>query len=437
MTRPKGKIPVATLGASTIRSPLPLSNTLGDGIGRFIPEDTWVRYEIEVPPGGAPEEGLLFEKAGPREHIYFDPKQTKTAIVTCGGLCPGLNNVIRSVFLELHHNYGAAEVLGLRYGYRGLNPENGHAPIRLTTEHVERIDKRGGTILGTSRGAEDASVMVDFLESEGVSILFCLGGDGTLRGAHRIYEELKRRGAEIAVVGIPKTIDNDIQYCWRTFGYFTALETAREILNYAHNEARSALNGIGLIKVMGRHAGFIAAGATLASQEVNFTLIPEVPFELDGENGFLKALADRVVSRGHAVIVIAEGAGQRLFESAREERDASGNPRYHDIGVFLKERIGEYLKSREIPFDLKYIDPSYIIRSVPANSEDSIICDQFARRAVHAAMAGRTDVMIGFANGAFFHAPLEMVTSGKKRLCPEEELWTSVLAATGQPRWLR
>ncbi|MBN1343770.1 MAG: ATP-dependent 6-phosphofructokinase [Phycisphaerae bacterium] len=434
MTERMEKIAVRMLGECRFASPLSLSNEVGDGVGNFVRDDTWVRYQIEVRGEGSTSGGPLFEKAGPRERLFFSPTQTKAAIVTCGGLCPGLNNVIRSAFLELHYNYGVPQVLGLRYGYRGLNPVRGHSPIRLTPEMVERVDKQGGTFLGTSRGAEEAAVMVDYLQRERIDVLFCVGGDGTLRGAHHIQEEIQRRGGEIAVVGIPKTIDNDIQYCWRTFGYGTSLETAREILQYAHNEAKSALNGIGLVKVMGRDAGFIAAGAALASQEANFTLIPEVPLVLDGEKGFLHVLERRLVARGHAVIVVAEGAGQDLFEVAGDERDASGNPRHHDIGTYLKARISEHLRARHVPFDLKYIDPSYIIRSVPANSEDSILCDQFARRAVHAAMSGRTDVSVGFANGAFFHVPLAMVTSGKKQVNPEGEMWLSVLAATGQPR---
>ena len=436
-----GKVRVSTLGPCTLASPLPMSTRVGDGIGNFVAEDTWVRYRIVVPAGtedpGSMDPGPLFEKAGPREKLFFDPGRTRAAVVTCGGLCPGLNNVLRSLYLEMHHNYGVPEVLGIRYGFRGLNPINGLAPLRLTPVIVERIDKQGGTILGTSRGVEDPATMVDFLRSEKVDILFCVGGDGTLRGAHHLHEEIARQDERIAVVGIPKTIDNDVPYCFRSFGYTSALQTARDMLKYAHNEARSVLNGIGLVKLMGRDAGYITAGATLASQDVNFTLIPEVPFDLEGEGGFLAALEKRLLRRGHALVVVAEGAGQNLFDTVRKDRDASGNPRYNDIGPFLKHKISDHLKSRRIPFDLKYIDPSYLIRSVPADGEDSILCDQFARRAVHAAMAGRTDVMIGFANNAFFHVPLARVAAARKRISPEDEIWISVLATTGQARTFR
>ncbi|MEW6747756.1 MAG: ATP-dependent 6-phosphofructokinase [Planctomycetota bacterium] len=428
---------VARLGPARLKSPLPLSTVVGDGLGDFVLEDTWIRYNIEVSPGDSAIPDLLFEKAGPREHIFFAPAETKAAIVTCGGLCPGLNTVIRSLFLELHHNYGVADVVGIRFGYRGLNPAHGHPPVRLTPSAVEGIDSQGGTILGTSRGSEDPAVMVDFLLREHIDILFCAGGDGTLRGAHALQEEISRRGVAIAVIGIPKTIDNDVAFCSRTFGFSTALQMARGVLACAHTEATSALNGIGLVKLMGRDAGFVAAGATLASQEVNFTLIPEVPFDLEGEHGFLRALEKRLEARGHALIVVAEGTGQSLFQAEREERDASGNPRYHDVGLLLKQEISDHLRSTGMPFDLKYVDPSYIIRSVAANTDDNILCDQFARCAVHAAMAGCTDTMIGFANGALFLTPLTLVTTEKKRIDPESDFWRSVLATTGQPARMR
>jgi 6-phosphofructokinase 1 len=401
--------------------------------GRFVTDDTFVRYHVEV-RGEGPDEDLLFEKAGPREAVFFDPARTRAAIVTCGGLCPGLNNVIRSAFLELYHNYGVRDVMGIRYGFRGLNPDAGLDLLRLTPDRVENIAESGGTILGTSRGHQDAGVMVDTLEREGINLLLCLGGDGTQRGAHRIYEAVTRRGLPIAIVGIPKTIDNDVQFCQVTFGYNTAIDAARVALRSAHWEARSAFNGVGLLKCMGRESGFIAVGATLASGDVNFTLIPEIPFRLEGPGGFLEALEKRLQRRHHAVVVVAEGAGQDLFEAVRDERDASGNIRYHDIGLFLKQRITEHFTARSIPIDLKYIDPSYVIRAVPANCHDSLLCDQLARRAVHAGMSGRTDLIVGFWNRSFMHVPIPLATASTKRIDPDGEHWASVLSATGQPR---
>ena len=429
-------VTVKSLGQTRVKSPLNLSTSLGDGVRNFTDDDVRVRYKIEIGPEENGDELVSFEKSGPRETIYFSPEETKAAIVTCGGLCPGINNVIRSIFLELYHNYGVKDVLGIRFGYQGMNRAKGKPPILMTPEFVEHIHRKGGSVLGSSRGAEDPADIVDYLEKALVNILFCIGGDGTQRGAHDIAEEIARRGLEIAVVGIPKTIDNDIMYVWRTFGYSTAVETARDVIDCAHMEAKGAPNGIGLVKVMGRDAGFIAAGATTASQEVNFTLIPEEPFSLAGEGGFLEVLKKRILTRGHAVVVVAEGAGQDLIEEEATGRDTSGNIKYKDIGVFLKKKIEDSFAGDNTPCAVKYIDPSYIIRSVPANGEDSVFCDALARNAVHAAMAGKTDMLVGLWYDVFIHVPIELAVSGKKCIDLESSLWWGVLSATGQPRML-
>ena len=355
------------------------------------------------------------------------------AIVTCGGLCPGLNNVIRSLVLELHFNYRVSEVLGLRHGYMGLNPSIGESPLRLTPEVVSKIHKDGGTMLGTSRGPQDSAVMADYLEREQIDMLFAIGGDGTQRGAHALAEEVRRRDRPIAIVGIPKTIDNDVAYCSRSFGFFTAVEMAAEVIHLRPQRGQERPRGIGLVKVMGRHAGFIACMATLANQDVNYTLIPEVPFDLEGPHGLLAHLERRMDRKGHAVLLVAEGAGQHLFEVGDIGRDASGNRVLKDIGPFLKYQIVDYFQRLGKPVDLKYIDPSYIIRSVAANTDDSILCDQYARRAAHAAMAGKTDLIISFLNQNFVHVPIDMVTRDTRKVNLDGETWTSVLAATGQP----
>jgi 6-phosphofructokinase 1 len=371
--------------------------------------------------------------AGPRAQLFFDPKQTRAAIVTCGGLCPGLNDVIRSLFLELHHAYGVKEVLGFRGGYQGLDPARGAEPIVLTPEFVNNIHKEGGTVLGTSRGPVDIGLAVDNLIRRGVNLLFTIGGDGTQRGGNELFQEAKKRGHPLAVVGIPKTVDNDVPFVARTFGYLTAVQEAAKVLDRAHTEARSVANGIALVKLMGRHAGFIAGGATVASQDVNFTLVPEVPFQLEGERGFLNALKQRILKRAHAVVVVAEGAGQDLLAAGGGERDASGNAKLQDIGLFLRERIETYFKAEKIPAVMRYFDPSYIVRSSPANAEDSILCDFFGRHAAHAAMAGKTGLAIGYLHNRFIHVPIELLTSRRKQLDPDGLAWSAVLAATGQP----
>lgn len=422
---------IETLGACAFPSPLRLNETHGDAIGDFVSDQTRIRYQVEIPAGGEMDHETFFEKAGPRQQLFFDPAQTRAAIVTCGGLCPGLNNVIRSVFLEFYHNYGVRDVLGIRYGFRGLT-FNGPAPIPLTLEMVEDIHREGGTILSSSRGNQSIPEMVDFLVANKINILICIGGDGTQRGTHAIAMEIQKRGLPIAIVGVPKTIDNDIQFVRQTFGYYTAIESARSILDGAHCESKGAPNGIGLVKLMGRDSGFIAAGAAIASQEVNFVLIPEIPIHLEGPKGFLNTLYQRVIARQHAVVVVAEGAGQDLIPGDLGV-DASGNKRHADIGIFLRNAINAYFAAQGTEVNLKYIDPSYSIRSIPANSRDAHICDTYARHAVHAAMAGKTDLIIGDWYSAFVHVPISAAVARRKIIDPESSLWTSVISTTGQP----
>jgi 6-phosphofructokinase 1 len=406
------------------RFPSPLASPVSDGV--CVPESI-VRVDGDIEPC------TTWEVAGPRERLYFEPASLRAAVVTCGGLCPGLNNVLRSLVLHLHHLYGARRILGVRYGYAGLDPDARHAPIELTPASVGRIHRLGGSMLGTSRGPVPLERMLATLRRLEIGALFCVGGDGTLRGAHALSEAARAAGHPLAVVGIPKTIDNDIQHVSRSFGFRTAVEAAREILDAAHNEATSTRNGVSIVKLMGREAGFLAAEAALASQDANFVLVPEVPFQLAGPRGFLAALDARLDAAGHALIVVAEGAGQEHVGHGTHEQDASGNRVLGDIGVFLKERIGAHLRARGIPFALRYIDPSYSIRSRPANCEDSILCDQLARRAADAALAGKTDLVVASVHDVYVHLPLESVTGMKRALDPEGEPWRSVLASTGQP----
>jgi len=421
---------VAQLGTCNIPSPLKRK-----GKTRFVAESARVVYQTEVDLGALNGPGLLLERGGARERIYFDPERTTVAIVTCGGLSPGLNNVIRSIFLELCHNYGVNRVLGIRNGYMGLNPESGFEPIELTSARVEEINDLGGTMLGTSRGPQDPAVMADFLVSHDIDVLFTVGGDGTQRGADALSQEVTRRGLQKAIVGVPKTIDNDIAFVEMTFGFATAIEQGAEVVRRAHVEARAVPNGIGLVKVMGRDAGFVAAGAAVASQEANFVLVPEVSFPLDGKDGFLTALEHRIRNRGHAVVVASEGAGQHLIDRADLVRDQSGNVKHADVGAFLGDRIKQHFAERSIPMYLRYIDPSYAIRSVPANAWDRYLSDRMARNAVHAAMAGKTDLIVGGWANKSTHVPIDVVVSQKKHMSLNGDLWNAVLATTGQPRW--
>jgi 6-phosphofructokinase 1 len=374
------------------------------------------------------------EPGGPREFIYFDPARTRVGIVTCGGLCPGLNNVIRGLVLELSENYGVTDIVGFRDGYRGL--VSGAEPVPLTPALVADIHNRGGTILGTSRGGQDTDEVVASLARAGVSVLMVIGGDGSLRGAQEIADAAAARGMALSVVGVPKTIDNDVPYIDHSFGFQTAFGRATDSIKAAHTEASSTPNGVGLVKLMGRHSGFIACYAALASHDVDFVLVPEVPFWLAGDGGFLACLRQRVRQRGHAVIVVAEGAGQDLCASDGA-RDASGNARLADIGQLLRERITADFAAAGAELSLRYVDPGYAIRSVPANGYDAVYCLRLAQAAVHAAMAGRTAMVVGRWHGRFVHLPIALATGSRNQVDPDGDLWMSVLEATGQPPHFR
>lgn len=400
---------------------------------RTISDGSRVPLRIVIDPQQPAGETLQFELAGPRAKLFFDSASVCAGIVTCGGLCPGLNNVVRSLVRELWFGYGVRQILGFRDGYMGLDPARGRAPLELNPDAVDDIHKEGGTVLGTSRGPVDVHAVVSNLIQRGVNILFTIGGDGTQRGGNDLYNEAMARGHLLAVVGVPKTIDNDVAFVSRSFGYLTSVEESAKVLHCAHTEAKSVPNGIAIVKLMGRHAGFIAAGATIASQDVNFCLVPEVPFKLDGESGLLATLTKRMRERSHALVVVAEGAGQDLLAAEGNARDASGNIKLEDIGPFLRKKIEEHFKAAGIQVVIRYFDPSYMIRSVPADSEDSILCDLFARNAVHAAMAGKTGLVIGLIHDQFIHVPIALLTSQTKRMDVNGAAWQAVLATTRQP----
>jgi len=417
---------IVSLGPAKIPNPMPHA--------RFIKNSSAILMNITAKDvcNGAPHDLLSLEEAGPRNNIYFDPSKTKCAIVTCGGLCPGINDVIRAIVMTAHHNYGVASLLGILYGLEGFIPKYGHEVMELTPESVAEVHEFGGTMLGTSRGPQPADEIVDALERMNVNVLFMIGGDGTMRAAGKILKEIEKRNLKISIIGIPKTIDNDISFVPQSFGFDTAVEKATESIRSAHTEAVGGPNGIGMVKLMGRESGFIAAQATLALKEVNFVLVPEQRFDLQGPNGLLAALENRLKSRGHAVIVVAEGAGQDLLETSGKT-DASGNPVLGDIAALLKTEIGKYFQEKGVDLTFKFIDPSYIIRSVPANANDRIYCGFLGQSAVHAAMAGKTGMVVSKMHDRYVHLPLDLVTRKRQKLDITSNYWHSVLESTGQP----
>ena len=427
---------VATLGPCTIESPMQRHWAQAGEMEIFVSdEDKILLDDSFTSVSGAltrSERLPAFELAGPRRSIFFDPAKTSCAIVTCGGLCPGINDVIRGLTMQAYSRYGVQKIYGIRYGYEGLIKDYGHPVSELTPDAVRNIHTLGGSILGTSRGPQDAVKIVERLCELNINVLFIIGGDGTLRGADRIAAESQRRNHAIAIVGIPKTIDNDILFTDKSFGYETACAAAAQATRVAHTEACTVRNGIGMVKLMGRHSGFIACSAALATNEADFVLIPEVSFSLEGENGLLEALHRCILQKGNALIVVAEGAGQELFNDSIKDTDPSGNILFKDIGLLLKRHIEKYFKERSLDVRFKYIDPSYMIRGVPANPHDSIYCAHLAQNAVHAAMAGKTGVAMGCWHGHYVHVPIGLAVAGRKQVDPKGDLWHSLIEATGQ-----
>jgi len=406
----------------------------------YVSDDEYIIYDVQASPDETftYAKNELVEKAGPRKEIFFDPSKVHAGIVTCGGLCPGLNQVIRAIVMTLWYQYGVRSIFGIRFGYRGFLPDYHLPEIHLTPDIVVDIHQMGGTILGSSRGGGDRiSDIVDSMERMNLSMLFTIGGDGTQKGALKIAEEVHKRGMKIAVVGIPKTIDNDLSFIQKSFGFETAVSKAVEAVAGAHVEAHDAVNGVGIVKLMGRESGFIAAHTALGTNDVNYVLIPEVPFDLYGEKGLFEHVKRRLASRNHALIVAAEGAGQDIMEKVPKDVDASGNKKLGDFGVYLREQMLAYFQQQRIDINLKYIDPSYIIRSLPADPGDAVYCNRLGTNAVHAAMSGRTQMLISLINNTFVHVPMHLAVMKRNRVDPEGPLWRDVLIGTGQPAWMK
>ena len=427
------KFKIQELGAQTLQNHLDICSK------RFVKNDKkvalhpYLYQQKHQQEQWSMEDHSGFEVAGPREKIYFDPRKVRVAIVSCGGLCPGINAVIRALVMHLSYRYKVKDIFGIKYGYQGLSQNGDHSFVRLHPESLVDLHETGGSFLGSSRGAPSAQEMLTSLADQKINILFTIGGDGTMRGARAISQASQQMGYHLSVIGVPKTIDNDIPYVKQSFGFDTAVSIAHQAIQSAHLEAEGYQNGIGMVKLMGRQSGYIAASATLAAGHVNFCLVPEVPFELEGKNGLFTLLEQRLKSRKHALIVVAEGAGQHFFKNIDLGRDASGNPKLANIGLYLKDRISEYFKSKHQSISMKYIDPSYLIRSAPANPSDQLFCARLAQNAVHAAMAGKTEMLIGYWHGSMTHVPLSALDDYRQAINPDGNLWFNVLETTGQP----
>ncbi|KAM0874388.1 hypothetical protein ACQ4PT_037464 [Festuca glaucescens] len=399
----------------------------------FVNSDDTVPEKVVIQKNS--QRGVHFRRAGPRQRVYFEPEDVKACIVTCGGLCPGLNTVIRELVCGLSHMYNVNDIFAIQNGYKGFYSSN---YLPMTPKSVNDIHKRGGTVLGSSRGGHDTNKIVDNIQDRGINQVYIIGGDGTQKGAYEIFKEIRRRGLKVAVAGIPKTIDNDIAVIDKSFGFDTAVEEAQRAIDAAHVEASSAENGIGLVKLMGRYSGFIAMYATLASRDVDCCLIPESPFYLEGKGGLFEYIEKRLKENNHMVIVVAEGAGQDLIAKSipvADQLDASGNKLLLDVGLWLTHKIKDYCKSKKMEMTIKYIDPTYMIRAIPSNASDNVYCTLLAHSAIHGAMAGYS-FTVGMVNGRHAYIPFHRVTSTRNKVKITDRMWARLLSSTNQPSFL-
>ena len=416
---------VARLGEGKIDSPCAgraLTNERIDldvGLGLQTDYENLQRYSLEL--------------AGARKKIYFDPQKMRVAIVSCGGICPGINSVIKSIVNTAHRVYGIPSIYGFRFGLNGLNPKYHLEYLTLTPERVNTIDLAGGSFLGTSRGPQPSDVIVDTLIRMNISCLFVIGGDGTMRAAHAIHKQIAAQGMNISVIGVPKTIDNDINFVQESFGFNTAVEKAADVIDNAFIEASSVYNGLAFVNLMGRESGFIAASASLSALETDLVLIPEVRLDDELLEGMFTHLEACVRRKNYAIAVVAEGAGQELFPEETLEVDASGNVKFKDSTKFIMEKSLQFLREKGLDCYPKYFAPGYLIRSVPANAYDKAYSSQLGALAVHACMSGHTDLVVTKLNGNYVYIPLELVTREKKRINIHSLYWRSVLEKTGQP----
>ncbi len=416
------RTPIRRIAPATLASPWR---------GARVDDDAFI-LETPVGPPAPEHASARFELAGARDRLALGPG-ARAGILTAGGLCPGVNDVVRGLVMTLWHGYGVRAIVGIRHGYAGLARASGPDTMELVPDTVRDAHREAGSLLGTARGQHDCADVANAVESLGLDALFCIGGDGTLRGARALDAELERRARAVAVIAIPKTIDNDIPHCSRTFGFVTAVEEAARAIAAAHAEAAAHACGVAIVQLMGRESGFIAAAASLACPDVNFCLVPEARFALRGEAGLIAAVEKRLRERAHAVVVAAEGAGAHLWEEHERTRDASGNVKLPSIGERLERELAAGLASAGLKPVIKLIDPSYMIRSCVADSDDRILCMHLAQAAAHAAMSGRSGLVVALMGDRIAHVPLEDACCGRKRLDLEGDLWQAVLASTGQP----
>jgi len=316
----------------------------------------------------------------------------RLAILTSGGDCPGLNAVIRAVVRTAtdHYQY---ECVGIKNGWKGAAVGD---IIPLPPLSVSGILYRGGTILGTSRfnplkDGETTARILENLTLHRIGAVICVGGDGTLRASH----EIARMG--VNVVGVPKTIDNDIQATDVTFGFHTAVQIVTDAIDRLHSTAESH-NRIMILETMGRNTGWIALSAGLAGG-ADLILIPERPFSYDK---ICAMLTERHKRKSFSIVVVAEGAYPEGGEAVNiGALDAFGRPRLGGIGFELAHEI-----EMRTSIEARVTVLGYVQRGGTPVAFDRILATRFGVAAVEAVAAGKFDHFIALRGEELVAVPI-------------------------------
>jgi 6-phosphofructokinase 1 len=468
-------------------------------------------YPITQPTSGpslcscAVKGQLTFAEAGPRNMLRFPghhKKLLKVGVLVSGGIAPGINAVISGIVQRhvLYHTPQITDlrvpgktprsytlqVFGFRNGFAGLLAGDdvtvlydSDSPDEKLRAHLRRIANRGGSEIGTSRyddllstadpdkREKDLDQVAENLANRHFDILYVIGGDGSMRAAHATWKRSRDNGKSLSVIGVPKTMDNDILWVWQSFGFLSAVEKAREALQQLHTEATSNPR-LCVVQLFGSDSGFVVSHAALASGVCDAALIPEVPFTM-------KKLADYITERlskrfrpgaggqsPYGMIVMAETAVPQDAEDylSDPEVDLDENEkaaiqafvskgcRVHGqtpdelrtgglkvVSRVLQKRIREMKVDDAYWADFRVFtnEPRHLLRAIPPSASDVAFGQRLGVLAVDNAMAGYTDFMISQWMTEYVLVPLDLVVLGRKRVPPNGIFWKSVVASTGQP----
>lgn len=477
---------------ATIENPLPIE-VRGDDRdeGARIVVDARRKYHDPLEGITPAAWNLTMPEAGPRRYVSYPQKnQLKVGILVSGGIAPGINAVISGIIAR-HHAYQAwsqkinknyaLEILGYSEALKGLL-HAGRPAVPLDLKTVREAVNHGGSILPTARADElldledpkqrDGALdkVTSRLINQQIDILYIIGGDGSMRAAHAISCRARRNPInELSVIGIPKTMDNDILWVWQSFGFLSAVEFAKQAILQLHTEVMSNPR-LCVIQLFGSDSGFVVSHAALASGVCDAVLIPEVNFTLKQLSGYIRyrlqdrphsdkpyggivALAETAIPLDwreyvSATAEVADGSEKVILtpeELRAIETFESHGRRVHGQTPDALRSGGLRLVSQILQREIRKLgdrwssyrvftnEPRHLIRSIEPSVSDVIFAQRLGTLAVDNAMAGYHDFMISQWLTEYVLVPLKLVVLGRKRVPEHGIFWKSVRASTGQP----